>query len=309
MVTVSVIIPTYNAEKTIVSTIKSVQNQTFKDIEIIIIDDSSQDNTISILSDLEEKRLSIYPAKHQGVSSARNLGITKAQGKWIAFLDADDLWKADKLEKQVQALQNNPQAKIAYSWTSFIDEKGQLLWEGKPLYFQGNVYEQLLIENFLASGSNALIEKEAITEIGNFDPTLTIGEDWEFYVRLAKKFSFIVVPERQILYRYLSSSSTSKLNYLEEQLFITIDKMFSNVPSQLQFYKQQTLAKAYGYCVQKYLQNMQHNYPYLRQIINLLWKLIKIYPKALLDDYTQGLIRGTIKQSFITLFRYNPSSY
>ncbi|MDJ0842743.1 glycosyltransferase family 2 protein [Crocosphaera sp.] len=309
MVTVSVIIPTYNAERTIVETIKSVQHQTFKDLEIIIIDDGSEDNTLSILSNLEEKRLTIYSSEHQGVSSARNLGITKAQGKWIAFLDADDLWTVDKIEKQVQVLQNNPQAKIAYSWTSFIDEKGQLLWEGKPLYFEGNVYNELLIENFLASGSNALIEKKAIMEIGKFDSNLTIGEDWEFYVRLAKKFKFSVVPERQILYRYLSSSSTSKLDSLEEQLLITVDKIFINVPSQLQPGKSQTLSKVYGYCVQKYLQNMQHNYPYLRKIVNLLWKLITIYPKALLDNYTQGLIRGTIKQSFLILFRYHPSRY
>ncbi|MGK7957036.1 MAG: glycosyltransferase family 2 protein [Crocosphaera sp.] len=309
MVLVSVIIPTYNAESTIVETIQSVQNQTFKDLEIIIIDDGSQDNTISILSNLKEKCLSIYPSAHQGVSSSRNLGITKAQGKWIAFLDADDLWTTDKLEKQVQALQNNPQAKISYSWTSFIDEKGQLLWDGKPLYFEGNVYKELLIENFIASGSNALIEKEAIMGVGKFDPNLTIGEDWEFYVRLAREFNFIVVPERQILYRYLSSSSTSKLAFLEENLLKTVDQIFSHVPSKLQYHKPKALSKVYGYCVQKYLQNMQYNYSYITKIIKKIGKLITVYPKALLDDYTQGLIRGTIKQSFVTLLKYHPFSY
>ena len=113
---ISVIIPVYNAEATIKETIDSVLNQTFTNLELIVINDGSKDSSLSIISNIKDSRLKLFSYDNAGVAISRNRGIKKASGKFIAFIDADDLWTSDKLEAQLKALQSNPQAAVAYSW-------------------------------------------------------------------------------------------------------------------------------------------------------------------------------------------------
>jgi glycosyltransferase involved in cell wall biosynthesis len=127
---ISVIIPAYNAQKTIRETIESVLNQTFKDFEIIVIDDGSQDSTVEIVSAFSDPRLRLFSYPNAGVSATRNRGLAQANSEFISFLDADDLWTPDKLEAQLRALEANPQAAVAYSWTDYIDESSQFLHPG-----------------------------------------------------------------------------------------------------------------------------------------------------------------------------------
>ncbi|MCF3623160.1 glycosyltransferase family 2 protein, partial [Planktothrix agardhii] len=114
---ISVIIPVYNGEKTIQKTIESVLQQTWQDFELIVINDGSQDATLEILSSIQDPRLRILSYSNAGLASSRNRGITEATGEYISFLDADDLWTPDKLEAQFQALEEHPEAAVAYSWT------------------------------------------------------------------------------------------------------------------------------------------------------------------------------------------------
>ena len=123
MPTISIVIPAYNAERTILETIKSVQKQTFSDFEIIVINDGSTDRTLELVLSVEEPRLKIFSYQNGGVSVARNRGISHATGEFIAFLDADDLWTSDKLELQLAGLKQHPEAGIAYSWTYNMSEK------------------------------------------------------------------------------------------------------------------------------------------------------------------------------------------
>ncbi|NER48248.1 MAG: glycosyltransferase family 2 protein [Symploca sp. SIO1A3] len=125
MPTISVIIPAYNAQKTIQETINSVLNQTFSDFELIVINDGSQDSTLEIVSSISDRRMRVYSYPNAGPQKSRNRGIAQATGEYVSFLDADDLWRADKLEAQLQALQGNSQAAVAYSWTDYINESGQ----------------------------------------------------------------------------------------------------------------------------------------------------------------------------------------
>ena len=123
---VSIITPVYNGEETIGKTIESVLNQTYKNFEMIIVDDVSEDNTIKVVKDYEKKdsRIKLITlTKKGGASVARNKAISKANGKYIAFLDSDDLWKKDKLEKQIKFMEDND---IYFSYTdySYIDEQG-----------------------------------------------------------------------------------------------------------------------------------------------------------------------------------------
>ncbi|MGL5196776.1 MAG: glycosyltransferase family 2 protein [Chroococcales cyanobacterium] len=118
---ISIIIPAYNAESTLVETIESVLQQTFTDFEILVINDGSQDCTQTLAEAIPDPRVQVLTYPNGGVCAARNRGISRAKGKYIAFLDADDLWTGDKLELQWAALQENPQAGVAYSSTCLMN--------------------------------------------------------------------------------------------------------------------------------------------------------------------------------------------
>ena len=289
MPVISVIIPTYNAERTILETITSVQKQTFSDFELLLINDGSSDRTLELLQNISDERLQIFSYENAGVSVARNRGIAHATGEVIAFLDADDLWTPDKLELQVAALQQHPQAGVAYSWTYIMDEKGKSFHVDESIFFEGDVYVNLLVRNFICSGSNSLIRRQAIESVGEFDPTLTHGEDWEFYLRLAADWPFVVVPKAQILYRQTSGSASSKVEVMEKGVLRAVEKVFIAVPKELQYLKNQNLANFYQYltgiCL-TYVTDVNQ----LKQAGQKLQMAIRLYPKTLLDRTTQRYV-------------------
>lgn len=251
---ISVIIPAYNAERTLKQTIESVLKQTFSDWELIVINDGSQDATLEIVSHISDARVKVFSYSNAGVSASRNRGIAKATGELIAFLDADDLWTPDKLETGFQALQANPQAAVAYSWTDYIDESGQFFRAGNHVTETGNVYAKLLLGNFLENGSNALVRKQALTEVGGFDESLSGPEDWEIYLRLAERYEFVIVPSPQVLYRLSPHAASSNIEKMEKENLKVIERVFSRVPESLQFLKSQTLANLYNYLASRTLE-------------------------------------------------------
>jgi glycosyltransferase involved in cell wall biosynthesis len=244
---VCVIIPAYNAEKTIQETIASVLNQTFTDFELLVINDGSQDKTLEVIESIFDTRLKVFSYPNGGVSVARNRGIAKATGELIAFLDADDVWTADKLEAQVKALQSNPQAAVAYSWTDYIDELGQFLYPGKHPSETGDVYAKLLVSNFLEHGSNYLIRRDALKQVGGFDESLFGPEDWDLAIRLAANYHFVVVPCPQILYRMSINSVSINISRQEAQCLKVIEQSFKQAPESLAHLKKQSLAHLYQY--------------------------------------------------------------
>ncbi|GAA6616690.1 glycosyltransferase family 2 protein [Scytonema sp. NUACC26] len=296
---ISVIIPAYNAEQTIVDTVASVQQQTFSDLEIIVIDDESSDRTLEILYGIKEQRLQVFSYKNGGASVARNRGITHATGEYIAFLDADDLWTPNKLERQLAALKQNPKAAVAYSWTyyQFPDEQDSYI-ENSYL-FEGNVYPHLLVTNFLHNGSNPLIYRKAIDSVGFFDPTLKSVEDWDYWLRLAAKWHFVLVREPQIIYRQRSQSISENIEVMEKNCLILIDKAFRDAPPELQFLKQKSLAGIYQYLAQKYLSRIFTNSNDINLAGQKLWKAICLQPQILLEPFAQGLMRLFIKKKLV----------
>lgn len=301
MPTISVIIPAYNAEQTILETIKSVRQQTFTDLEIIVLDDGSTDKTLELLQNVEDNRLKIFSYENSGVSVARNRGITHATGEFISFIDADDLWTSDKLELQLAALQQNLEAGVAYSWsTSFIDGREKTAFLHAPVFFEGYIYDKLLVNNILSNGSNILVRRQAIESVGKFNPTLKYGEDWEFYVRLAAKWHFVLVPKHQILYRQSSTTTTSKVEILEREALKVIEKLFQAAPPKYQFLKNQSMAWIYEYIAQQYLK-YSTDIRGAKKASQKLWTAIRLYPQTLLEDYARNLIMWSIKKSILTL--------
>jgi glycosyltransferase involved in cell wall biosynthesis len=286
---ISVIIPAYNAEHTILETIKSVQQQTFTDFELIVINDGSTDRTLELLQNIKDERLNIFSYKNGGLPVARNRGISHATGEFIAFLDADDLWTPDKLELQLAALQQHPEAGVAYSWTYNMSEKQELLYPVEPL-FEGNVYADLLLWNFLSNGSNPLIRTQAIESVGEFCPEFKSAEDWDYWLRLAGNWSFALVPKHHVLYRRSSSSMSSKLDVMKEEAIRVLERRFEAAPLELQYLKNQSLANVYQYYAEVYLRDINNSAGEINKVIQNLWKAIRLHPHNLLSRYTQMLI-------------------
>lgn len=245
MPVISVIVPVYNGEKTIKETVTSVLNQTFSDLELIIINDGSTDSTLDIVKPINDPRLKVFSYPKTNQSASRNRGISHARGEYIAFIDADDLWTPDKIEAQYQALQDNPESAVAYSWTDCIDESSQFLRPGSHVTINGNVYPYLLVVNFLENGSNPLIRRQALEAVGQFDSSLLSGEDWDTWLRLAKHYQFITVPKSQILYRQSSQSASTNVLKLEAGSKKVIEQAFSQVPDSLKPLKKRSLANIY----------------------------------------------------------------
>lgn len=245
MPTISVIIPAYNAEKTIKQTIESVLNQTFSDFELTIVNDGSTDSTLDIVNSIKDSRIQVFSHPNSGPNRTRNRGISQASGEYISFLDADDLWTSDKLEAQLKALQANPEAAVAYSWTNWIDEDGQYLHQGSYSRATGDVYLQLLLLDFIGSGSNPLICSQALAEVGGFDESLVAGQDWDMWLRLAARYQFVVVPSPKVLYRKSLNSWSSNFARREVGFRQVIEKALARSPESIQQLKRTIIANRY----------------------------------------------------------------
>lgn len=274
---ISVIIPAFNSEKTIQQTIDSVLNQTWRNLELIVINDGSQDSTLDIVARIKDPRLKVLSYSNAGVSVSRNRGISQAEGEFISFLDADDLWTKDKLEAQLKALQENPQAAVAYSWTNHIDENNQFLRSGAYGTVNGDVYAELLQSNFLANGSNILIRTQALKEIGGFNQSLTPAEDWDMYLRLASRYHFVSVPSAHILYRITSASASGNVFKMEVVSLQIIEEYYRQAPERLQSLKRESLDNLYQYLIYKVFEEQTGRQKGIKAG-KLLWGYIKNDP-------------------------------
>jgi glycosyltransferase involved in cell wall biosynthesis len=217
---VSVIIPAYNAEKFIGRTLQSVLSQTYSNIEVLVVDDGSQDKTVEIVEYMAkiDNRVRLFKQPNQGVAIARNLAIEKSVGEYIAPIDADDIWYEQKLEKQVQCLVNaTPSVGLVYAWSALIDENDAIIGKYNSWYYsnihsvEGEVYKHLLYTNFIGNASVPLIRRVCFDKVGGFNSELKRQnaqgcEDWDIYLRLAEHYKFSVVREFLIGYRQVTGS-------------------------------------------------------------------------------------------------------
>jgi glycosyltransferase involved in cell wall biosynthesis len=225
---ISVIIPVLNGASTIAQTLESVLNQTVTDLEIIVIDDGSTDGTHEILERYRtvrcDYRIRVLRFPNAGVSISRNRGLQQAEGGFVSFIDADDLWDTHKLERQIGALQTSGGAGVAYSFTRWIDEDGRDLRGGLEKHLTGDVYRELLLQDFIGSGSNPLISRDCFDRVGGFDPDLHPAEDWDMWLRLAAQYPFFCVPHRDVLYRKSATSASSNVSIMAQQSVRIVDR-------------------------------------------------------------------------------------
>jgi glycosyltransferase involved in cell wall biosynthesis len=205
---ITVIIPAYNAAGTLDQTLESVRSQSYRDIEILIVDDGSRDETPSIVlrHAAADDRVRLISQANGGVAAARNRGITEARGKLIAPVDADDLWASTKLEKQIAMMEEaGPGVGLVYCWYAIIDAKGFIKGIAKPTK-SGKVLSCLCADNFVGNGSSPLMRKHVMLAAGGYSTQLRAlraqgCEDWLLYLRIAEKHEFRVVEECLLGYR------------------------------------------------------------------------------------------------------------
>ncbi|MEH1812666.1 MAG: glycosyltransferase [Nostoc sp.] len=250
----SVIIPAYNSENTITQTIQSVLNQTLSDLELIVINDGSEDSTLDVVTQIKDPRIKIFSYTNAGGNVSRNRGLQLAVGEFVSFLDADDLWTPDKLQSQLKALQENATATVAYSWTDYIDENGEIVLSGTHITANGDIYEKLLLTNFLENGSNPLIRREALIKLGGFDESLSAAQDWDMWLRLACQFDFVCVPSVQILYRISANSVSANLIRQEKACLQVLERAYKERPLALKTTWNVSLTNLYKYLTCKALQ-------------------------------------------------------
>lgn len=211
---VSVVVPAFNAATTIRETVSSALNQTYRNLEVIIVDDGSTDQTRSCAAHLARRdpRVRYVYKDNGGVASARNCGIAEAQGQFVATLDADDLWYPTKLERQIERFeQGGPEIALVYAWCCWIDDHGNVTGSAPPTRLEGNIFAQMCLGNVVISGSNALIRREALIAAGGFDESLRSRggqgcEDWKLYLQIAERYGIKMVPEYLVGYRISTGS-------------------------------------------------------------------------------------------------------
>lgn len=208
---VAVVIPTYNAEKFLRTTIDSVLGQSYSNIEIIVIDDGSRDNTCDIVRGYGN-RVRLIEQSNSGVCAARNRGLKETQAPYICFLDHDDFWFPNKIEYQVKILETNKSLGLVYSAFTRWDERNDgtfaepasLCSEGRgdelDHVMSGWIYHQLLIDCWVLT-STAMIRVAALKDVGAFNVELPYAEDWDLWLRLSRRYEFAKLRLSTTLYR------------------------------------------------------------------------------------------------------------
>lgn len=218
---ISIIIPTYNRAALIGESIQSVLNQTYKQWELIIIDDGSHDDTYQVVSNFRDKRISYYSIAHCGIfGKVRNEGLRRANGEYVAFLDSDDLWCADKLETQVELMNQYPEIFFVFSNVTIFGSRAFVSPPDYDALFVGSILLSMLEETrFVFYPSTLLFKRETIiTRIGMMDEALSYGTDTKYFLNMCQYFKGAFTNKRLVQIRRHDHSTTE--NYTTTDVFI-----------------------------------------------------------------------------------------
>ncbi|MCD6162696.1 MAG: glycosyltransferase family 2 protein [candidate division Zixibacteria bacterium] len=225
---VSVIIPVYNSTGFIDEALQSVFAQTFKDYEIIIINDGSTDNTKQVIEKYSDKIRYFYQ-ENRGPAAARNNGIKKAKGEYIAFIDSDDIWHPEKLKMQVSILDSNQNIGMVFTENSLFDENGvyeSSLGKRKRL-MHGNLAENIFLYSYVATPT-VMIRREVFDNIGLFEESIKMAEDDNMWIRIASNYRVELIYQSLVSVRDHPNRMTRQNNDLFNCIQISIDMLHSN---------------------------------------------------------------------------------
>jgi glycosyltransferase involved in cell wall biosynthesis len=244
---VSIIIPCYNAEKFIAETIQSVLNQTYTNWELIVIDDGSKDNSSKIITSfLTDSRINYYYQENKGVSIARNHGISKVNGVYIAFLDADDVWTPTNLEEKINELQRDD-IDYVFSNKEHINEDSSsmnIFSDGTDINL---LHHFLLWDRTVIPGpaSNLIVKRKCLDSGLRFDPTFSTAADQDFCFNLAVKYTGKLITKPLFKYRILTNSMSRNIAAMEKDHIAVYKKAARNNLFKSFLFKQQCFSNLY----------------------------------------------------------------
>jgi len=246
---VSTIVPAFNAERYLGLAIDSILDQTYSNIEVLVVDNASTDTTAQVIKGYGDK-VRYLREDTKGPAAARNRGLQESKGEYIAFLDSDDLWLPDKTERQVRFLTEHPEYGIVYSQYEYIDENGELYdnkW-GRVCTQTGWVFEDLLRHELQIGIGTMMIRRSSLEEAGNFNEKLITAEDTDLFIRLAKysQFGHIAGP----VARYRShKESLTKQQGVPRGTFKSLDYLVERYP---ELHPSKNSVMSYAYAVRHF---------------------------------------------------------
>lgn len=237
---VSVVIPTYNRAGLVQEAIDSVLAQLFQDVELIVVDDGSEDDTASILQERYGSAIRLVVQENQGESGARNRGIRESTGEYVAFLDSDDMWLPGKLSRQIDVLDRWPDIGLISCQAYWMRDDGRRLKmkpQGHSTAAGSISWRELAMGNCVAGGGSAAVARSSVLEqVGIFDTSLNFGADWDLWLRIARNHRVYQIEEPLILYRInpqgtrTASPRTDDIHQLFERFYAIIDKALEQCP-------------------------------------------------------------------------------
>ncbi|MBD3422675.1 MAG: glycosyltransferase [Chitinivibrionales bacterium] len=216
MPAISVIIPTHNRLELFKQALSSAEHQSCKPREIVVVVDGSTDGTVEYVNNLASNTLRVLVnSENRGGAHSRNQGAKITQGDWLAFLDDDDVWHADKLEKQA-AIINDAPAALCYSGATVITRKGCRKRHSFYAPKYGDQYKSIMFDNFIGTTSSVIIKKKVFDACGGFDPELSALQDYDLYIRVLKDYNSVWTDESLVDYRVVAENknvSCSKTSF------------------------------------------------------------------------------------------------
>lgn len=232
---VSVVVPAYNAEHTLDATLNSIRKQTYRNLEVAVVNDGSTDATTNIAKKHaeEDDRIKVISIPNGGVANARNIGISETRGSLIAFVDSDDLWHPDKIAIQVQAIEEGGKdTGYVYCLSRRVDGQDRTLGSMKTQLFQGNIYLRSVVYNPVGNGSSMLARREALEGAGgyNSDPELQGAEDNLAQIIISRKWRVVAVPRYLTGYRVVENSLSSDFEHMARRRLAVLRHVSESFP-------------------------------------------------------------------------------
>lgn len=228
---ISVIIPNYNREMVICETVQSVLNQSYKNMEVLIIDDASTDRSVEMLAKVKDKRVKcIVQKEHRGANYCRNLGVSESQGEYLAFQDSGTIWLPEKLQKQMERLKKNPEAGLVYCLLE-VNDRGDIYCypekRGELCYKEEKCKETLKKRNLIGTPT-ILMTRKCFLEIGGFDERLLRWQDYDFVIRVVQQFGVVIVNEILVQELFFENGISNQWNLFIQALprFLTKHQSF-----------------------------------------------------------------------------------
>jgi len=287
----SIVIPAYNVEKYIVSAISSALNQTYRDLEVIVVDDGSTDATGANAGTIKDGRLRIIRQENAGLSAARNTGVLATSGKYVGFLDGDDIWFPAKAEEHLKVMDSDPGFAITFSHSAYLDEMGQPTGQLLVSTIRHPRLKDMIVRNLVGNGSTPIVRRECLDLAGGFDESLHALEDWEMWVRILGRTPFraALIPMVLTGYRIRATSMTMDMEKWARDCEQAVDRFTSYFPEKAGSIRAAILAENYRITSRKALSAGHYDLA-KRLMVNALGQYPLLFCRDLRAIITLGLV-------------------